>query len=368
MSNGAGQGQSLRFEPQDLERATELLSQRPGSGEPSPSDTRLVAQALYATRHADVPGAVSDDELLAAHDQACGPLRHRAAGALTELATAMLARGIFPGPGEYKDEWWLWWPKKGRGPCPRCGQNRVLTRYMGHFGDSDRYSCQKCHRQDIQDAEDALEQATGVSPRPNESSISLSQRRLAAILQQARDEGASSAGRPSDEIWAKWIDRLEKLLSPLERAGWELPEAYDTDFDFEYGATIFGETERTGVAIGFEFKPYRDELLLEPWDSFGDPILSALDDTTAVQVGEDQDNGVRLVAEAAGDLGLLDATRVAASSDSDVSTGELVAERFVEWIFGEAADYRGIPISDLVDQAMADEEFSSAFQWLGLIA
>jgi hypothetical protein len=54
--------------------------------------------------------------------------------------------------------------------------------------------------------------------------------RAAAILQQAND-GARSAERPSDEIWTKWIDRLAELLAPLEWTGWELPEAYDTDFD-----------------------------------------------------------------------------------------------------------------------------------------
>jgi hypothetical protein len=40
----------------------------------------------------------------------------------------------------------------------------------------------------------------------------------------------------------------------------------------------------------------------------------------------------------------------------------------VKWIFGEAADSRGIPVSDLVGQAMADEEFFSAIEWFGFIA
>lgn len=125
----------FRFDPEDLERAAEVLSRRKGGGEPRPSETRIIAGALYATRHSSVPGAISDEELLAAHDQVCGPLRHSARDALTGLATAMLARGMFPGSGAYNDEWWLWWPKKGRGPCPLCGQVRVLTRYMGRLGD-----------------------------------------------------------------------------------------------------------------------------------------------------------------------------------------------------------------------------------------
>jgi len=354
----------LRFDPEDLERAAELLSRRARGGEPRPSETRIIAGALYATRHAGVPGAVSDEELLAVHDQVCGPLRHSAREALTDLATAMLARGMFPGPGAYNDEWWLWWPKKGRGPCPRCRQVRVLARYMGRSGDGDQYMCQKCRRRGFQDAENDLEQVTGVTPLPGESSASVSQRRLAAILEQARDEGARSAGRPSDEIWTKWVDRLAKLLAPLESAGWELPEAYDTDFDFENGASIFGEAQRTGMAIGFEFKPYRDELLLQPWEPSGDALLSALDETTAVQVGDDEDSGGRLVAEVAGDLGLLDATRVTASSDSDISTGELVADRFVDWVFEPAAGYRGIPVSDIFGRLMADEEFSGIFRGL----
>lgn len=143
-----------------------------------------------------------------------------------------------------------------------------------------------------------------------------------------------------------------------------MPEEYDTDFDFELGAGIFGDARRTGAAIGFEFKPYRDELLLHPWEPSGDALLSALDEEIAVQVGEDLDSGRCLVTEVAGDLGLLDATRVTASSDSDVSTGELVAERFVEWIFDPTASYRGIPVPDLVGTLMADQEFSGALRWL----
>lgn len=353
-----------RFDPEDLERAAELLSRRVGGGEPRPSEIRIIAGALYATRHSSDPGAVSNEELLAAHDQVCGPLRHSARDVLAGLATAMLARGMFPRSGAYNDEWWLWWPKKGRGPCPQCGQVRVLTRYMGRLGDTDQYMCQKCRRQGSQDAEDALEQMTGVTPLPGESSASLSQRRLAAILRQARDEGARLAGRPSDEIWTKWVGRLTDLLAPLERAGWELPEEYDTDFDFEYGASIFGDAQRTGMAIGFEFKPYRDELLLGPCEPTDDALLSALDEPIAVQVGNDQDRGRQLVAEVAGDLGLLDATRVTASSGSDISTGELVADRFVEWVFEPAADYRGIPASDFFGRLMADEEFSGTLRAL----
>ncbi|HEX6523035.1 MAG TPA: hypothetical protein VF070_23995 [Streptosporangiaceae bacterium] len=353
----------LRSEPEDLERAAELLSRPPG-GEPRPSEMRIIAGALYAARHSGVPGAVSDEELLAAHDQVCGPLRHSASQALRDLATAMLARGMFPDPGAYNDQWWLWWPKKARGPCPQCGQVRVLARYMGRFGDGDQYMCQKCHRQGSRDAEDALEQATGVTPLPGESSTSLSQRRLAAILQQAKEEGARSAGRPSGEIWAKWVGRLTELLAPLEWAGWELPEEYETDFDFEYGASIFGDAQRTGMAISFEFKPYRDELLLHPWEPSDDALLSALDETAIVQVGEDLDGGRRQLGEVAGDLGLLDATRVTASSDSDVSTNQLVGDRYVEWIFEPAAGYRGIPVSDLLERLMADEEFSGNFKVL----
>jgi hypothetical protein len=194
-------------------------------------------------------------------------------------------------------------------------------------------------------------------------SIPRTQRRLAAILQQGTGEGAKSAG-PSDETWTKWVDRLTELLAPLEWAGWELPEEYETDFDFEYDASISGDAQRTGMAISFEFAPYRDELLLHPSEPIDSALLSVLDQTASVQVGDDLDNGRRLVAEAAGGLGLLDATRVTAASASDVSTGELVADRYVEWIFKPAADYRGIPVSDLLEELMADEEFAANFKAL----
>jgi hypothetical protein len=59
---------------------------------------------------------------------------------------------------------------------------------------------------------------------------------------------------------------------------------------------------------------------------------------------------------------LLDATRVTASSDSDVSTGELVAHRYMEWVFEPAASYRAVPIADLFGRLMADAEFSGSLK------
>lgn len=338
-----------KFDPGDLEKASELLSQR-SSVPPLPADVALVAGAISTERRSRTPGSVSDDELLAAHDQLCGPLRHQAHGVLESLATAMLARGLVPGPGAYGDEWWLWWPKKGRGPCQHCGKERSLTRYMARYALPERYLCQRCRRQETTD------------PR-GEGTGSPFHGQLAAIIKEAREAGAREAG-PSDETWGKWAAAIEALLRPLEWAGWEVPEAYDSEFDYEDGALLYGELRRTGMVIDFEYRPIQGELNFHPFEGDGSPNLSMISDAVVMSVGRDTAHGAGLVAEVAGELGLLDATRVAASAESDVSTGELVAEKIIEWLLSAAASYRDMPLPDLMEQLMADEQFSATFKML----
>jgi hypothetical protein len=54
-----------------------------------------------------------------------------------------------------------------------------------------------------------------------------------------------SASEPTKEEWGSHVDNLETLLGSLAEAGWELPESYDSDFDSEHGAFLFGELHRT---------------------------------------------------------------------------------------------------------------------------
>jgi hypothetical protein len=89
-----------------------------------------------------------------------------------------------------------------------------------------------------------------------------------------------------------------------------------------------------------------------------------ISEAVVVPVGHHTAHGAELVAEVAGDLGLLDATRVAASAESDVSTGELMAEKIIEWLLSAAASYRDMPLPDLMKQLMDDEEFSATFKVL----
>ncbi len=140
----------FRFDPEDMSNARDLLSRRntPLPGEP---DIEMVASAINTERRSRVPGEVTDAELCAAHDRLCDDvMRHSGAYSVLEsLARTMLARGLVPDTDDYGGEWWLWWPKKGRGPCQHCGKERSLTRYMARFGVPERYLCQRCRKQEI---------------------------------------------------------------------------------------------------------------------------------------------------------------------------------------------------------------------------
>jgi hypothetical protein len=120
---------------------------------------------------------------------------------------------------------------------------------------------------------------------------------------------------PTEEEWGGHVDDLETLLCSLVQAGWELPESYDSDFDSEHGAFLFGELHRTGMVISIQYEPLSGKLQLLPFE--GDSLLlSMLDEIAEIWTGGDLPDGADLVAERAGELGLLDATHVAAAPDS----------------------------------------------------
>ena len=170
--------------PGDRDRARELL---PGDDHTAPALVDLVAQAVSAERRSHVDGAVTVKELRIAHDSLYVISDvHRPRGLIQSLAVALLARGFAPRPGDYGGDWWLWWPKDGRGPCPSCGKQLLLHRYSPLTGPGHRYLCRRCRAQEADEQTDELNRATGVTPEPDESADSLLGRRISALFEQER--------------------------------------------------------------------------------------------------------------------------------------------------------------------------------------
>lgn len=177
------------------------------------------------------------------------------------------------------------------------------------------------------------------------------------------------AAEPTEEEWGGHVDDLETLLCSLVQAGWELPESYDSDFDSEDGAFLFGDLHRTGMVISIQYEPTAGKLQLVPFEGDSDPLLlSMLDETVEIRTGRDLPRGADLVAERVGELGLLDATHLAAAPDSDMTTAELIGHRYREEIFEPAARYRGLALDELAGQLAADEELSLRMQFIAGMA
>ena len=83
-----------------------------------------------------------------------------------------------------------------------------------------------------------------------------------------------------------------------------------------------------------------------------------------IRAGHDLLDDADLVAERAGELGLLDATHLAAAPDSDITTAELISYWYREEIFESAARYRGLALDELAGQLAADEEFSLRMRFI----
>ena len=177
------------------------------------------------------------------------------------------------------------------------------------------------------------------------------------------------AAEPTEEEWGGHVDDLERLLCSLVQAGWEQPESYGSDFDSEDGAFLFGDLHRTGMVISVQYEPTAGKLQLLPFEGDGDPLLLSMpDETVEIRTGRDLQRGADLVAERAGELGLLDATHLAAAPDSDITTAELIGLRYGEEIFEPAARYRGLTLDELAGQLAADEEFSLRMQFIAGMA
>lgn len=361
---------------EDMVQARELLM-RPNRPAADDDMVRLVATALGAVRRSRLEDAITDDELRALHDRLhASSMRYRVDRLLASLAEVLLSRGVVPEPEDYEGKWWLWWPKKGRGRCQHCGNDRVLTRYSARFGKTYRYLCQRCRKQELADDEAYLNQVTGVIQEPGESADSLFERRMNALVAQILDATPTRPnGRrhgPSEEERSQYVQELETLLAPLCWAGWDLPEAYDTDVDLQDGPMLFTELDRTGMVICIEYEISARELRLLPYeDVTGDypDRFSMLEDVVAIPIGDDVDHAAQVVAERAGELGLLDATHLQATQDSDISTAALLTDRYREWIFEPARQYRQVPMDRLIDELGRDASFSLFYNMVvGVIA
>ncbi|GAA5112730.1 helix-turn-helix domain-containing protein [Haloechinothrix salitolerans] len=172
---------------------------------------------------------------------------------------------------------------------------------------------------------------------------------------------APQESAPNDEEWAVFWEQLEELLSPLAEAGWlDDVEASFGEYDHEAGPILSTVMHRTCMTMAVEYRPVDNSLELQPFDSDDNPpLFSVLDEPVVIALPDNMSQRERAIRERAGELGLLDATRVELTEGSVVSTGELVRWQFHEWLFEPAAGGRGIRVEQLLRELDDDRHFSS---------
>jgi hypothetical protein len=362
------------MEPSDADVAEAVAVLSRYGAKVDETDIQIVATGLTVRRQAS-DGHVGIDALRAAHDLLCmTTAQHRVPDLLSDLATLLLARGYVPAPDAHEGRWWLWWPKKGRGPCRDCGQERSLTRYSNTFGGVYRYLCGRCRKQELADQTADLDRVTGVTREPGEDASSLMFRRMTAIFEQYRlasesiDDDAEPSvkdlhTKPTDDDWDRHVATLEELLTPLAWAGWLLPDEYDCDFDPELGPWLYGEIRRTSMVVNLEYGPSGGKLDLQPFDDVAgeEPdAYTTLDDTLAIVLTGDVEADRKAVADRVGEAGLLDATRVRADGNSTEMT-RLMYLTYGQWILAPAVAHSGATSEELAAKLDADRFFSTFF-------
>jgi hypothetical protein len=120
------------------------------------------------------------------------------------------------------------------------------------------------------------------------------------------------------------------------------------------------------MVIEVEYEPRAGGLRLLPYvDVTGEwpPAFSMLDDELAITVASIQ-SGVEALSSRAGELGLLEATRIQAH---DITT--IMSLVYTNWVFDPARRYRRISPEALANELEADEAFSQYFKavvtWFG---
>jgi hypothetical protein len=211
--------------------------------------------------------AVEDADVLAAHDLVyASVLCHRDGGCMGRLSEVLLGRGVVPKPLDYGGEWWLWWPKGGRGPCRDCGKVRSLTRYSARFGKEYRYLCARCRAaerdRDTQQAQQLWARVGTLSRSAQAGADGAPSSDTGSDGAQERAAGSKPVSRPSDQEWDGHVVQLHELLASLEWAGFDLPEFWDTDWDPQTGALLFSEIWRGDGCVVVEYRPHEDVVAL----------------------------------------------------------------------------------------------------------
>lgn len=204
--------------------------------------------------------------------------------------------------------------------------------------------------------------ATTEEVHPDLLMISTRDPSAAAWLLGRLSHPAPEEGKPTDEEWSTHWDRLDELLAPLQWAGWVADEddAFG-EYDREAGPVLCYRLQRTCMALEVEYQPAR-ALRLAPFVDVGGEMLetfSMLDSEVTIDLSGSASHQERAVAIQCGELGLLDATRVEIA-DSEMSAAEFMAEQHTRWVFGAAAQDRGVTIKQVVAE-LAEDEYLSTF-------
>lgn len=331
--------------PGDLEQARALLTRGGRALQPGAPGLVPLAAALTALRRAEAGEGNAAEELLAAHDAlyAAGPSA-RDEGTLRALAQALVERGVVPAPEDYEGRWYFWWPKYAHGPCRDCWQPRALTRYSGRNGDEYRYLCDRCRREE-------RERNT----------------REAARLREMLDVVPAAPTPPSDDQWSAHVAELHEMLASLEWAGWELPESWDSDWDATAGPLLFADIWRGDAALDVQFRPGEGVLELLPWEDVAGDVpegFTVLEEPVSLQIAEAAEAAESRLAERAGELGLLDATRVRPAKTAPTDAQEYFAVRRLGRLFQPAADYRQLPLSEVFKEVAQQPWLSAYLNWV----
>ena len=265
---------------------------------------------------------------------------------------------------------------------PLSGRHRVKAQLIDELRRMDERRARGEPEGDYEHSQWAVGQAMEeFTARQQRTAVEQAVLRVQALLDQPGREPAyyegvrdalgevRNAPPPTDEQWEAYVDALATALEPLEWAGWNVPDEYGSDFDKVNGPVLDGRLIRTCMAIDVEYNCWTRELVLLCVEEPDAASLSMLDDDVTITLTGTPDWDRAAVSRTAGALGLLDPTVLKAGPDSSVSTADLLADLYVEWVFETAAAYRGLSVEELITEAADDEDLSRNLNWLaGFVA
>lgn len=179
-----------------------------------------------------------------------------------------------------------------------------------------------------------------------------------------------------DADWETLWAQFGHLLRGVTGAGWSADEEYcfaedvagwsaDDQYcfaedDLDDGPSLYMQLRRTCMVLGIEYMPSRRALRFLPVEADFDEIdcFSMLDEVVVIElVGGLEEQSVS-VTDAAGDLGLLDATRIAMTSEKDDEVSDFMTIQYVSWMFSPAAERRKSTVEDLMTDLSENKTFS----------